>query len=385
MHTGAFVTIALLATAPCLAAEPMYPACTHLAGSRDAEIERRLRYRAPLIEGGHVLFLSKEMGGARPRLSIDLNGFGRYPDAPGLLGGHMQKIPGTSWYCAAAELPPDARLEYSYRDSQGKEHLDPHNPTHAEAFGSQQSVLRMPAYRESSWWTARNDVPRGRTETREWTDPRSGVTWRGHVYVPAGYDEKTTYPLVVVNDGTIYVRDLELPALLDRMIAGAAIHPLIAFFLDPNERGADYRGRTTFVDFVNGSLIDEIERAFHTAPDLHGRAILGSSRGALGALLVCADPSARFGTCGLLMPAIDDSPVLARIAQRTAGPLHAFVLGGQFDVRFFGDYFRTVDALRAGGHQVEARTQPIGHSPHAWKQSIPDFLMQFAGRAAAAR
>jgi enterochelin esterase-like enzyme len=210
------------------------------------------------------------------------------------------------------------------------------------------------------------------------------VTWRGHVYLPASYDENATYPLLVVNDGTIYVRDLDLPGLLDRMMAGAAIPALVAVFLDPNERGADYRGRTTFVDFVNGTLVDEMERAFHTVSDRRARAILGSSRGALGALHVCAHPSGRFASCGLLMPAVEDSSVLARIAQRTAQPLYGFVLGGQFDARFFGDYYRVVDALRAGGHAVDAQARPIGHSPHAWKQSVPEFLIEFTRHTAAA-
>ncbi len=331
-----------------------------------------MREGAPWVERGHAIFLSREIAGAPPRLSIELSGF----------GGDMQKVPRTSWYCASVKLPPDARLEYGYRDAQGAEHLDPHNPARAVAFGTQQSVLRMPRYRESPWWTARGDVPHGRTESREWTDPRSGVTWRGQVHVPAGYANDTAYPVLLVNDGTIYVRDLELPALLDRMTAAGAIPPLVAVFLDPNERGADYRGRSTYVEFVNGMLLDEIEREFHTISDRRARAILGGSRGALGALHVCADPSARFATCGLLMPAVDDSPLLARIAQRSHQSLHAFVLGGQFDARFFGDYFRVVDALRAGGHAVDAQARPIGHNPHAWTQDVPAFLMQFTRRAA---
>ena len=293
----------------------------------------------------------------------------------------MQRIAETRWYCASAELPLDARLEYAFRDSTGVEHLDPHNASRAEAFGEQRSVLRMPQYRESPWWTSNRAVLHGRVESHDWQDERSGAIWRGRVYLPASHAKGATYPLLIVNDGTIYVRDLELPRLLDRMIAAGALPALVAVFLDPNDRGADYRGRTSFVDFVTESLIPTIERDYHTRPERTARAILGSSRGALGALHVCAHSSASVGACGLLMPAVDDSPVLAHVAQRTSERLYAFVLGGRLDARFYGDHFRTVDALRAGGHDVEAHVRSIGHSPHAWKQAVPAFLIEFARRA----
>lgn len=58
-----------------------------------------------------------------------------------------------------------------------------------------------------------------------------------HVYTPSGYSQnQEPYDLLMLFDGTIYADSLDLPTILDNLIAAGRIKPTVAVLLDSPNR-----------------------------------------------------------------------------------------------------------------------------------------------------
>ena len=326
-------------------------------------------YAHPLIEGGRVTFLAEARNGVTPVLLGDFNWWGRYPSAEGIAGGEMELVRGTKWYSATIELTYAARVEYGF--AYGNDVVpDPHNPETTRTFGMLRSVVEMPGYEPSRFVTASEtpaDVQRSTV----------GGERAVHVYLPPGYPDDAPYKTAYFNDGTFYVENPNTPAIIENLIRASSIEPIVAVFVDPVDRGAEYRGRPDFLQFIHQRLIPHIDEAYETIASSEGRAIIGGSRGALGAATIAWGPDADFAYCGMMAPAIAPTDLLERIFEAPTREIEIYIMGGAYDVRFIGDHYRALDTFRVKGYTVRDRVAPIGHSPTSWQHYIPEMLIGF--------
>lgn len=344
---------------------------------RSAAVQKLIQAGTPIVTGNRVLFLARQRESRPPRLLGDFNWFGRYPDAPGLAGGEMVPLAGTDWFFFETHFEADARIEYVFGADRRTVWLDPHNRKSNNTFGSENSVLEMPAYHPSPWLPADDYQLRGALH-----DLQLGSGEQSHavtVYVPPNKSGSEPMPTVYFHDGGLYVQQVPTPQLIEALITANQLEPLIAVFVSPSSpsnRSVEYRGDAAFLEFFNGELIAEIQDRFPVADDPGRRAIIGSSRGGLGALAVAwHKPQPVFGLCGILQPALTPATqILNDVFASDRRELKFAVVAGRYDVRFLGDYYRLLDTLLTKGYPVRSWVSPVGHSHNSWQSDIPTML-----------
>ena len=344
---------------------------------RVAAVDKLVRAGTPVVDGTNVLFLARQRDSQIPRLLGDFNWFGRYPDVEGLAGGEMTPLPGTQWFFFEAQFESNARIEYVFGTDRETTWLDPNNKKKNTTFGSENSVLEMPAYRPSPWLPAPGYQLEGTLNEHQFES--NGQSREVTVYVPPGVKESQTLPSVYFHDGGLYVREVPTPQIIEALIAAGKLEPLIAVFVSPLNRSAEYRGDRAFLEFFNSQLVAAIQNRYPVVDSPHRRAIIGSSRGGMGALAVAwykAQPV--FGLCGMIQPAFTPTTQLLNdVFAADRRPLKFTVVAGRFDARFIGDYYRLLDTLLAKAYPVQHSLSPIGHSHNSWQHDIPNMLMTF--------
>lgn len=132
------------------------------------------------------------------------------------------------------------------------------------------------------------------------------------IYLPPGYDDPATasqrYPVLYLLSGAPgsqrdWFRHAHPDRVVDALIAAHAIQPVI--LVSPDGNGGAYRD-TQFIDSFNGrervetfishDLITYVDTFYRTIPTTQGRALLGYSAGAYGALNIGLHHPDRFGT-----------------------------------------------------------------------------------------
>ena len=91
----------------------------------------------------------------------------------------------------------------------------------------------------------------------------------------------TLYPVVYILDGGNYVEKMDVPRILDRLIAQKSIPPIIAVFSEPSDRQEEYSRSPGWRTFVTSELVPLVDKRFRTFPSPDHRVILGSSLGRL--------------------------------------------------------------------------------------------------------
>ena len=87
-------------------------------------------------------------------------------------------------------------------------------------------------------------------------------------YLPPGYAAATDtlYPVVYVLDGGNYVEKMDVPRVLDHLIANKAIPPVIAVFSEPADRQEEYSRSPQWRAFIATELVPMVDKRFRTFP-----------------------------------------------------------------------------------------------------------------------
>jgi enterochelin esterase family protein len=179
------------------------------------------------------------------------------------------------------ELPPDARIEYRLEVDTGHGFhsiLDPANPhTAANPFG-ENSVFRGPSYPYRDW--TRRPGHRGPTrEIRVHSDHLGGR--RHHVlYSAPGLEPATPAPLLVVHDGSDYLRYAGLGECIEAMVEEGRIPPIRVLGLNPRVRHERYIGSDHHADHVVEEVLPHVRERVEVSEPM---AIMGASLGAVAA------------------------------------------------------------------------------------------------------
>ncbi len=192
-----------------------------------------------------------------------------------------------SFFYRTFTVPPDARLDYQLVIN-GKTMTDPQNPRITPSGFGPHSEVRMPKFIPSPYLMYRSDIPHGTIDSLAPmsavpTPLRHYITARRpiKIYRPAGYDTLSALPVVYIHDGFEAIDYAFVPITLDNLIADGKIPPVLAVFIPPVDRFAEYSGnrKDQFVSYLAGEIVPLIDYLYRTDPAPEKRAMTGISAG----------------------------------------------------------------------------------------------------------
>jgi enterochelin esterase-like enzyme len=347
--------------------------------AREAAIQKFIAARGgtPIIENQtRLIFLAKDKDGRTPRIVGDFNAWAVTPKGYDASIGTPTRIEGTSWSYLESTSYTNARLEYGLLFD--KEYIaDPTNPRSVQAFAGPRSEVRMPFFERQPEIEELGSAPKGEL-IAETVESRSlGGKRRVWFYVPPGYSasQDALFPVLYVLDGANYVEKMDVPRVLDHLIANKTIAPLIAVFSEPADRQEEYSRNPKWRAFIANELVPAVDKRFRTFPTPDHRVILGSSLAAYGAVdLAVAMPSV-FGLCAALAPPAQTATVVSNQANARAAvvSIKFFVLGGVYDSMIDGArrLRTTLDEYSAPVTYLEVSE---GHNTNTFRAHLDDAL-----------
>jgi enterochelin esterase-like enzyme len=355
----------------------------HVAGldaaAQDAAIEKFVAARGgnPIIENQtRLIFLVKDKDGVAPRIVGDFNGWATTPQGYDVSIGTTTRLEGTSWSYLESTSYTNARLEYVF--FYGKDAVpDPLNRRTVQAFAGPRSELRMPFFVAQPEVDEAGSAPKGELVAETIESRSLGGKRRVWFYLPPGYQaaKDALFPVVYVLDGSNYVEQMDVPKVLDHLIANKSIPPVIAVFSEPADRQEEYSRNPKWRAFIANELVPAVDKRFRTFPTPDHRIILGSSLAAYGAIdLAVAAPSV-FGLCAALAPPVQTATVVSNQANARAAvvSIKFFVLGGVYDSMIDGArrLRTTLDEYRAPVTYLEVSE---GHNTNTFRGHLDDAL-----------
>jgi len=331
----------------------------------------------PIIENQtRLIFLAKDVDGQTPRVVGDFNAWAVTPQGYDAAIGKTTRIEGTSWSYLETTSYTNARLEYGLLFD--KEYVsDPLNPRTVQAFAGPRSEVRMPFFTRHAEIDELGSAPAGEV-IAETVDSRSlGGKRRVWFYVPPGYAAATDtlFPTVYVLDGANYVEKMDVPRVLDHLIANKTIPPVIAVFSEPADRQEEYSRSPKWRAFVTSELVPMVDKRFRTFPAPDHRVILGSSLAAYGAVDLAVSAPSVFGLCAAIAPPAQTATVVSNQANARAAAVSIkfFVLGGVYDSMIDGARLlrTTLDDYQAPVSYLEVSE---GHNTNTFRAHLDDAL-----------
>lgn len=216
-----------------------------------------------------------------------------------------------------------------------------------------------------------------------------GYALQYRVYVPDGPPARRL-PTLYVTDGSWYLEQGGMKAVLDEMIESGRIRPLVAVFVDArdpddlsvNRRNQQLICKADYARFFARELVPAVEAAYPTGGEAGARTILGLSFGALNAACFGLAIPQVFGNLGLQSPASGDHVkiVAAEYGNSPRGALRIFLsVGKRNDNGREVHRFRRV--LQDKGYDVTFREVDAGHDWSNWGPLLDDVLATFFGSA----
>ena len=248
--------------------------------------------------------------------------------------GTTTRIEGTTWSYLESTSYTNARLEYVFLYD--KEYTsDPMNQRMVQAFAGPRSEVRMPFFVAQPEVDELGSAPKGELiaesliRDRSAASGASGSTCRPDTTL----QRDALFPVIYVLDGSNYVEKMDVPSVLDHLIANKSIPPVIAVFSEPADRQEEYSRNPKWRAFIASELVPAVDKRFRTFPTPDHRVILGSSLAAYGAIdLAVAAPSV-FGLCAAIAPPAQTATVVSNQANARAAvvSIKFFVMGGVYD------------------------------------------------------
>lgn len=232
----------------------------------------------PIIEGRSATFVYRgQADGVRLQHFI----FGLETSQPFL------QVDDTDLWYLVLDLPEKSHIQYKLNVQHGEDHhwiLDPLNDQRAlDPFGAN-SVCRTAGTERPEWTYPNPDARPGELRTYELASRAFGDTRRVQVYLPARFRKRRRYPLLVVHDGTDYMRFSDLKVVLDNLIHRLEVAPMIVAFTDAKARLNEYPDHPPHAQFLCEELVPWMEDHFPLLGHPRGRGLMGASFGGVASL-----------------------------------------------------------------------------------------------------
>jgi enterochelin esterase-like enzyme len=294
---------------------------------------------------------------------------------------HLAMTEANGEWSVDLHIPNSARIEYRFEIRRGSRYestLDPNNPEVATNPFGENSVLRA---------SARPPRPRSddaitwqRSEFR--VHSRSfGGRRHHHLLAPAGSSRRDPLPLLLLHDGTDYIRHAQLDQLIGSAISAGTLPRLRVALLDPRQRNVEYSADPRHA----GHVVEEV------IPHLAARYVIGEQRIVAGASLgAVASWHAAWSHPGAVTGLVLQSGTFAfsrhsELPPPMANPIRSFLVEAAADARLSGvcvgqtcgrfesliDWNRAVAAHLSRSADFHTYSEEwTGHDWGAWAESF---------------
>lgn len=257
--------------------KPSLQALARSARPSAAAVDRFIAaHEFPLVGADGVTFVHR---GAVDAAYVKIWAYGLPSSLP------MESVGKTDLRAVTLKLPPNSRIEYKFdvvRDGHGTLITDPLNPLVApDPFGAN-SVVRSEGY-ERPDWSLPDDTVTGGTIT-EIKVPYAGRSGRVPVYVPARFKRSRRYPLLIMHDGTDFVRFGGLQTVLDNLLSRLDLPDMIVALDVPQARNVEYAASDAHASYLADTLLPALDAAFPLIDAQGSRGLAGASLGAVASL-----------------------------------------------------------------------------------------------------
>ncbi len=242
----------------------------------------------------------------------------------------------------------------------------------------------MPGYVPPAEIIFNPDIPHGKVIEERFASKILGNERGVYFYMPPGYgnDEDRLYPVLFVHDGGEYIRLASMVTVADNLIAAGEIDPLIMVFIDPVDRGGEYKNGKGFTRMIVEEIVPMVDGRFRTDMDPVARGMMGASLGGLISVQITWDNPGIFGFCasqsGAFMANYTDAVQMVE-----SGPpreIRYYLDWGTYEPGIAGSNEEMREAILRGGHELIWKVYPEGHSWGSWRAHLDDILKAFTGR-----
>lgn len=199
----------------------------------------------------------------------------------------LRRIEHTDFWYVVLEIPKDSRVEYQIEVRRG-EHWerfnDPLNPRIARSPVGNSSVCFGQGYQVPDWAVYDPDARPGELVELMIRSQAQRRDNRVTLYLPARFTTTQRYPLLVVHDGGDYLEYASMKVVLDNLIHRLDMAETVVAFTYPGERLREYPNSGPHARWITKELIGQLEEQFPLIAHPSGRALLGSSFGAIASL-----------------------------------------------------------------------------------------------------
>ena len=236
----------------------------------------------PLVDGTRVTFAFR---GPADEVKVRHWIYGLSSSQP------LARLAGSDLWLHTMELPERSRVEYKLEvvhHGQARLIQDPLNPHLAHDPYGANSVVHAAGYEIPEWTLPDPEARPGTLEQLSFTSDVLGETRPLTVYLPARFRQTRRYPLLVVHDGSDFLRFTGLQTILDNLIHRLEIPPMVVAMVDSPRRLTEYANDERHARFLTEELVPLLEERHPLLPSPAARGLLGASvrrdRGALHGL-----------------------------------------------------------------------------------------------------
>ncbi len=289
-------------------------------------------------------------------------------------------ISGSTFWYYTTSYEADARLDYKFVLNGSNWILDPKNPNTCIGGYGPNSELKMPAYIVPPEISYYDTIPHGIIRDTTFHSSNLGNSRQVRIYLPPGYPSGSeAYPVILFHDGLEYISLCKANNILDYMIAEHLISPVVAVFVPPVDRTAEYAGSKIdlFTDFIISELMPVIDARYKTSKDPSKRAMAGASDGGNISLYIGMKHPGQFGKISA-----QSSDVQTVISSTfSTGPkldLTLYIDIGTYDIDILIPMVHDFrDILQTKGYNYQFQEWHEGHSWGNWKGHLRLPLIQF--------
>ena len=105
------------------------------------------------------------------------------------------------------------------------------------------------------------------------------------LYLPARFRRTARYPLLIVHDGSDYLRYASATTVLDNLIHRLDVAEMIVAFVSPADRLVEYANSAAHARYLTAELVPRLEAEFPLAAVPSARCLMGASFGAVAAAI----------------------------------------------------------------------------------------------------
>lgn len=225
------------------------------------------------------------------------------------------------------------------------------------------------------------------------TSKYMGYDLQYRVYTPDGIEEGVRYPVVLVTDGQLYVDELGMVDIVDRLMGGGSIRKAFVVFvdsrnpddLDQSRRNSEFMCKAAYLNFHSAELLPRLIEEHPISAAREDTNILGLSFGAINSACFGALASSRYSGIGMHSPGSDRHlREIMRLYRKieTTEPLRVFLSVGTINDNLRSNR-RFRDTLEDKGYEVTYVENKGGtHRFENWREMIDDALLALLPAAA---